>query len=525
MAEHSWLRLFGHYVNLELSDLVLRFLQWHAQHYPSAEVIGKRSLLEFAASMHLANCTNIDDAVNLLNMSRLRFEAMINNVADCDRASLSLQGAPIDGLLTAVKALPHFANTSFFFLLDEYENFDSPQQRVVNTLIKHCGELYSFKVGVREFGDSQRATLNEHEKLRHPADYKRIDLSTALHRRFSEFAARVCRQRLKSVFGSQEWDIKRLFPVLTAEKEAALLGVDKVVRPMRLRLLETARSSPEQQRWIAGADSLEIYTLGLRAEAEDVSLVDKLQAVARDQRRWKRQYGNYKYAYLFTIRKRKAGISKYYSGWNVYCQLAASNIRFLLELVDQALTSHIESAGDPGAPISPEVQTNAAYATGQKSLRELEGLSLSGAKLTRFLLGLGRIFQMMAEDPVGHTPEVNQFHLAGDVLVSKHREFATMLLREGIMHLALSWYRGSKLQDRTDIRQFDYGIHPIFAPVFGFSYRRKRKLLLADDDFASLVDRPSETIARILREQRRTVDDDLTEQMKLFSVFYEQRDS
>ena len=262
MAEHSWLRLFGHYVNLELSDLVLRFLQWHAQHYPSAEVIGKRSLLEFAASMHLANCTNIDDAVNLLNMSRLRFEAMINNVADCDRASLSLQGAPIDGLLTAVKALPHFANTSFaratgmsrtriargieelrsedpldagrtrragggrkrivdtdptlvFFLLDEYENFDSPQQRVVNTLIKHCGELYSFKVGVREFGDSQRATLNEHEKLRHPADYKRIDLSTALHRRFSEFAARVCRQRLKSVFGSQEWDIKRLFPVLT----------------------------------------------------------------------------------------------------------------------------------------------------------------------------------------------------------------------------------------------------------------------------------------------------------------------
>ena len=159
--------------------------------------------------------------------------------------------------------------------------------------------------------------------------------------------------------------------------------------------------------------------------------------------------------------------------------------------------------------------------TGQKNLRELEGLSLQGAKLTRFLLGLGRIFQVMSEDPVGHTPEVNQFHLPVEVQDNGRRKTVSELLKDGIMHLALLGYPASKLQELTDIRQLDYTIHPIFAPFFGFGHRRKRKFKLTDDDFACLIDSPKEAIARILRGQRRVVDNDLPEQLKLFSEFYE----
>src|SRR5205823_5327080 len=125
--------------------------------------------------------------------------------------------------------------------------------------------------------------------------------------------------------------------------------------------------------------------------------------------KWHEQYENYKHAYLFAIRRGKRGIRKLFAGWRVFSLLAASNIRYLLELVDQALTGHLDESGDPTEPVSATVQTRAAQITGQKNLRELEGLSLSGAKLTRLLLGLGRIFQVMAEDPIGHTPEVNQF--------------------------------------------------------------------------------------------------------------------
>ena len=519
LRAESWLKLFAHYVNLEFSEMILRFLLWYHERWPSVAQIDTDCLTKFAISMHLAISKDIREVLENLELSRVRFEAMINNVAEEEVPPLSLQGAPIDQLLTGVKRLSHFRRTSFFFLLDEYENFDASQQRVVNTLIKHCGELYSFKVGVREFGDTERATLNDHEKLRHPADYKRIDITGELQDRFSDFAARVCSQRIKSVFDSES-EIRWFLPELSPEDEAALLRVSDVVGPWVREMERTTDLTAGQRDWIRSAHHLETYTLFLRAEAEKKAPIDKIIDVLSDNRRWKHQYDNYKYAYLFAIRGRKSGIRKHYAGWSVYCQLASTNIRFLLELVDQAFSMHIESATDPSNPIPPQVQTEAAHATGQKNLRELEGLSLSGAKLTRFLLSLGRVFQVMAEDPVGHTPEVSQFHMSNDVSDEDHRDYAVTLLKEGITHLALLYYRGSKLQDPTDIRQFDYAIHPIFAPVFGFSYRRKRKIVLSDIDFPELVDRPTEAIAKLLRSQRREFSEDIPEQMKLFSEFY-----
>ena len=526
VGDGSWLRLFGHYLNLEFSGLVLGFLQWYTELYPSAQQISEAALARFGASIHLDHCAGLSPTIEALEMSRIRFEAMINNVADDDLPALSLQGAPIDQLVTEVKRLPQFGRTAFFFLVDEYENLDGLQQRIVNTLIKHCGDLYSFKVGVREFGDSERSTLNDSEKLRHPADYKRIDISSALKGRFSEFAARVCDRRMKSVVKSSSsqhdqstYDIRHFLPALTPEKEASLLGVDDVLKE-RIEAIRRDLST-EQRSWLNRAGKLELYVLLLRSEAEGVSPGSKIQNAIKNRAKWRRQYDNYKYAYLFAIRQGRPGVRKYHAGWKQYCQLASSNIRFLLELVDQALTLHAQAVDNPLEPITPEIQTTAAQNTGLKNLRELEGLSLSGAKLSRFLLGIGRVFQVMAEDPVGHTAEVSQFHLANDVLIGEHREFVTNLLRDGVMHLALMWYPASKLQDRTDIRQFDYSIHPIFAPVLGFGFRRKRKMRLADDDVEGLVERPSGTIARLLRKQRRRPHGGLPEQTKLFAEFYE----
>lgn len=130
----------------------------------------------------------------------------------------------------------------------------------------------------------------------------------------------------------------------------------------------------------------------------------------------------------------------------------------------------------------------------------------------------------MAEDPVGHTPEVNQFHLKADVENKEDRRKVEELVADGIMNLALLRHPGSKLQQQTDIRQFDYTIHPIFAAFFGFSHRRKRKIVLSDRDILDLVDHPTDAIGRIVNGQHRTGPfdglDELPEQMKLFEGFY-----
>jgi hypothetical protein len=523
IAESRWIQLFAHYVNMEFCELVLRFLEWYASRHPDAPTLGTDSVAGIGAALQLDNVETQSQLAHRLKMVRLRFEAAINNIVDAEKLPpLSMQAAPIDEMLKEVKGLPQFADKTFFFLVDEYENLDDQQQRVLNTLIKHCGALYSFKVSVRELGFRERSTLNEREALVHPADFKMINIADELEGRFEEFASRVCGQRLQHVLGTSMDvpDPHELFPELSAEDEAVQLGVNREVTAVLQDLRKGSETSPDLSGWISKLHPLEVYTANCRASAEGLTTMEKLRSAWNNQNKWREQYDNYKHAYLFSIRRGKRGIRKYFAGWRVFCLLAAGNIRYLLELVDQALTNHLDEGGGPSDPVSPKTQTEAAQAAGRKNLRELEGLSLDGAKLTRLLLGLGRVFQVMAEDPVGHTPEVNQFHLSADIVSVETRDRVTGLVADGIMHLALLRYAGSKLQEQSDIRQSDYALHPIFAPFFGFSHRRKRKVELTDQDICDLVENPSETIRGILHRQNRSVENDLPEQMELFAEFY-----
>ena len=519
----AWIDMFAHYVNLEFSELIVEFLEWYASENMEAPSLTVDALQSVAITLHLDSVTCLRSLRDQLHLSKLRFEAAINNIAaGTSRPRLSMQGVPIDALMREIKRLPQFTNKPFFFLIDEYENLDRSQQRVFNTLIKHCGELYSFKVGVRELGFRERSTLNDTEQLTHPADYKLINITQELDGRFIDFAANVCGQRLNQVFGSDLTvpNLSILLPELSPEQEADELGVQKAVAPTIQQLQDQESDEASFGKWLSAATPLEIYALSIRADFEGKTVAEKLQYVIDEPEKWREHYENYKQPYLFTIRRGKRGIRKYFSGWRVFCLLAASNIRYLLELVDQALNKHIDSGHDLDQPVDPGVQTEVAQITGQRNLRELEGLSLNGAKLTRLLLSLGRIFQIMAEDPIGHTPEVTQFYLNVDINNHDFRDRIEELLTDGIMYLALLRYPGSKLQQQTNVRQFDYMIHPIFSAFFGYSYRRKRKIELSDKDILDLVDQPSTAIKEIVERQNRTLDIDLPEQMELFGGFY-----
>ena len=94
------------------------------------------------------------------------------------------------------------------------------------------------------------------------------------------------------------------------------------------------------------------------------------------------------------------------------------------------------------------------------------------------------------------------------------------LVKHSVMHLALVRYAGSKLLDERDTKAYDFMIHPIFAPFFVFSHRKKRKILLSTANLLSLVDRPREGIETVLKLNRREAEADLPDQLQLFGDFY-----
>lgn len=239
LEEPDWIRLFAHYFNLVTSDLALRFLQWYHLHRPDTPQLQANACELVAESLHLPRSSTTRDLAENMDQSRLRFEAHINNVADGERPLLSLQGAPLDVLMDAIASLPQFAGRNFFFLLDEYENFEDYQQQVVNTLIKHSGQTYTFKVGIRELGWRRRATLNANEQLISPADYVRINITEKLAgRRFSQFALDVCNARISQLAGEGAPplpSVAGILPDLSEEEEAIELGVEELVARTRQR--------------------------------------------------------------------------------------------------------------------------------------------------------------------------------------------------------------------------------------------------------------------------------------------------
>jgi len=362
-------------------------------------------------------------------------------------------------------------------------------------------------------------------KLISPADYVRIRIADKLEgERFSIFAHKVCNERIArlELSAGKPLDIKRLLPGLSEENEAEILVKQgaKEAQDAARQLAEIATAST--QEILQQMSFLEKYLVVFWAAGHNESIQSCWLDYVKNQSAWKERYQNYKHSLLYTLKRGKPGIQKYYAGWDVLVHLTAGNIRYFLELVDQILLRHVQNGGSLGQPVPHEIQTIAAQYVGKKNLSELEGLSVQGAQLTKLLLGLGRIFQTMAADAAGHAPEVNSFHMsdpeAGEL--DQVGEQVGKLLNSAVMHLALLRYPGTKLSDEADTRDYDYMVHPIFSAFFVFSYRRKRKMTLSGKNLLGLVNDPRRTIREILDSSNREVEEPLPDQLLLFQTYY-----
>lgn len=525
LDERGWRRLFAHYVNLLLTDLVLEFLDWVTVNTCVGVDLPPEGWTTLATTLNVPAATSLRHMRAILTTARHEFEAYINNVRDATQPRLSLQGTPLDSLTASLLTLPALAGKHFFFLIDEYENLLDYQQQVFNTLIKQAAQSYTFKVGVRELGWRCRTTLNVNEQLIHPADYVRIHIAETLDAEtFNKFALDVCQGRLSKLnapMSQPGTDVRVMLPGLSEEEESQRLGVQEAVDALSAHLQPSA--NPDELATYQRMSDLERYFVAYVSRSQSELPLAVLRSAHRDPLKWRERFDNYKHSLLFTIRKGKRGPRKYYSGWSIITQLASGNIRYLLELVVQSLLEHIHAGSPIGTPVDPLLQTKAAQAIGGKYVSELEGLSVHGAQLTKLLLALGRIFGRMAADPEGHTPEVNQFRVADRDEIELESELVSKVdavLNAAVMHLALVRFPGNKLGDLGDTKDYTYMMHPIFAPFFEFSHRQKRHMTITRLQLLELILKPKPTIRAILAAQNRQVDDQLPEQLLLFESFY-----
>lgn len=520
VPEDMWTALFEHYMNLVICWEIVRFLKWHKEQRPDEATLDCRVCKRIAKSLHINEDINtFDDIYDSMEDALIEFQSNLNNVADGEYPKLSMCSVPIQLLTAKLRELPQFADKTVYLLIDEYENFSDSQQESMNTMIKHINDNYTFKIGVREMGWRVKHTHNPLESLNHPADYFMYKIEEKFTNedpaRFEDFAKRICNQRLRLLMQdtmfTKDFTIEQALESLTIEEEAERLHVEKNHLYKRFVDYERANNT------VINIHPLYKFTIAYWADVHNENIETEIEDYLENTLAWNNRYDNYKYGMLFKITKARGGVTmpKYYCGWSTFIKLANGNIRYLMGLVHQSYSYMLKEKNEIMSTVSPECQTIAAKNIGWLNLTELEGSCGIGMQLTQLVQSLGTVFKSLARDGEKSAPELVQFDFDGEVS-DRTRDVINL----GVMNLALVRMPANKLSS-TSIKDFQYALHPTFAPYFDFSFRRKRKMSIKDEEFLGFIDTPEDTVTKLLRRRSVKIEDEQTVPTQLTLFDYE----
>ena len=497
----TWATIYAHYYNLLICWEISRFLKWHLKKCKDDEILSTHSCKLIAASLHIEKeIDSFESLCNELETAMYTFQSDVNNVSKDSIPRMSMPGDPIKLFIEQALNLRQLEGKMFFLLIDEYENLLDGQQQIMNTLLKHVPECYTFKIGVRELGWRVKYTLNKLELLNDPADYSLINITEQFstndrNNDFAAFALDVCNKRINELFDGEanegQFSIEKSLPGMSIEEESELLKV---------RSSDYCRAFEEYEHKsgkVLDIHPLYKFFLAYWADIHHDSIKDTVKNYEYNTRSWDQRYDNYKYSLLFKIRRGRGqvGIQKYYAGWNTFVKLANGNIRYIMELVYKSCYLYLQDNGDITNPIPFDKQTEAAQEVGKKNLTELEGAWEKGVQITKLVMSLGSLFGKIAMFRGKSAPELVQFDITGEM-----SERTLEIMNASVMNLAIIRMSSNKISGK-ELKTYQYSLHPIFAPYFQFSFRRKRKLSLRNDEILGCIDNPEETVDAILKRK------------------------
>lgn len=494
----QWQRIFAHYLNILICKEIIQFVEWHKEKSPLDEELSPSACNLVATSLQITNVVNSSkDLYDAIELTMYQFQAAVNNIADGASIKLSMQSEPINLLTQRLVELKQFKGKMFYIMLDEYENLTDDEQEVVNTYLKHNNKRYTFKIGVRELGWRVKNTLNPDELLTSMADYALIPIEDKFYRDeslFTDFATEVCEQRMQALMDDGNYKIEQAFAPLSYEDEAIMLKVESSGPYCEVKnyLVHSGKQ--------LSISPLYMFTLGYWANKEKKTIEEIINEYENQTNAWNQRYENYKYSMLFKIRSgRGSGLKKYYAGWSTILKMANGNIRYVLKMVYHSYVKHLNNGNSLDMPIPPRIQTDTAYDVGGIMLQDLEQEAKNGYKLSKLVINIGSLFNQLATESYNTAPEITEFYIEEEI-TPEVEEY----LKAGVMHMAFIRMPNNKNSGIGATKDYLYSLHPAYAARFVYSFRRKRKIVITNEEFLSLTKTHKQLTEKIMAKGMRT---------------------
>jgi hypothetical protein len=548
--EGFWEIAFEHYVNLKVVTEIFKSVEYisvNKGHIEGLDELQFESLDIYEKSL----IGSFSHVKKQLERQKKKFEIAVSNpslFSDFIFFPFGFIGTAIEEIQNF---LPQISNSIFHVFIDECENLLPYQQVSINTKIKHSEPPIIFKIACKKNGMTMIETISD-EAITKKHDYVVHDLDEYIASEYPIFAAEVLMSRinkannekfnlmLSNVEGlaarREENYIKRMLVfannIIPGKKQSDFAADVFVKKTLFSKLVNTI-----EKALIAKGSNLSAYDF-ISEETKEASIVctallnrkntNPNELKVKFEKYEETRTGPFKdwiatnfIGCYLNIIKRKQDENRLYSGFNTYIALSKGNLRHFLELCRTAFAAGYEYE-EGQFLISSEVQSFASDQTSVSLFKEIKSFKPFGHTLHLFANRLGELFSLYQSRLSQSEPEINHFSIEGGetAVTGEYKNYLDECEKWGI----LSKTKATKTKAREIIDDFDWVFNPIYAPKFGISYRKKRKLILTHAEIQILFNPDKSKYEELFQRVRHSIGVDGDDVTRITAVQDTQQD-
>lgn len=447
------------------------------------------------------------ELIAFLTKRRQQFESWVNSIPTLP----AINFLPFEFVVDMANCIRNgnevFKDTVFDIFIDEYENLQTNQMQIINTRIKHSEIPIIYNVAMKRNALVTPETLGN-ESIVVVNDYRKIPLDELVEEHFKVFAPEIFLWKLKKdkevptlvekdelfshddvIFEKRKSEkyrrdigkcMNEIFPGVTEKEVANQMIEDNVFRNRIISELKQKHLSDEILEKVMTSKPECAVVFPSLMERASFNLDDTLTELSKYNEGIKSKFDDIIHNSLFGCILYQYGslnrICPLYAGFGSFITMSKDNLRHFLEL---CYHSYLRKGQEKS--VSIPTQCISVKMVSDDMVSEIKSLGRRSNELYTFALRLGTLFETSRKKPSQSEPEQNQFNIVGPL---KNDE-TELLLRELIKWSVL--YESKLTKQKADENGVEYLFNPIYAPYFGISYRKKRRVSLSLTDFRILA--------------------------------------
>ena len=424
---------------------------------------------------------NVEVFLKHLDTRLYEIRAYINNPG-CSPMPYLFQGNTLMKLLA--EQLKE-ENIYFVVFVDEVENYATHQQQMLNTRVKHIkrSDAVTYKLLARNDGIKTTLTDSDNQELEVTHDYRACFLDEGIT--FDEFKKRA--EILVNCYISSSTHFRHIgkaqefLEYLTPEEESRKICGNRGNELLIKHLSEQHQLRTDHLliRWMGNEPNLlrQAVATVMVNQGKDADHVAKNMhdntSTAQD---WYHNYSRGTLYWLCTLHRK----AKTYSGFNDIAGIAGENVRVVVGVFYEIFEEWIKQE-ERRLPFSSELQNKCIWESSRTYFKKLDRFRPTEKQLNLVVERLGNLFAAIHKSPRQGEPEINHFSSDED-LDEETMKYLRICRQENL----LQWLRSNKQKSSSDYLPDAFRINPCYAPNFGISWRRKKKLTLKPDDVRKL---------------------------------------